>query len=379
MALEYPSAREVLAPYEPFRAEIRNFIARTPEHVRAGWTKGWAGYDRAFTKALGAQGWIGISWPRIYGGGGRSELERYVLLEELLVAGAPVSAHWLADRQVGPLLLALGTQDQKEALLPSIASGELTFAAGLSEPDSGSDLASIRTAGTRVPGGWRVNGRKIWSSNATRAEMMLALVRTEPGSRRHDGLSQFLIPLDAPGVVIRPIQQVSGDDDFAEVTFDDVFVDDGHVVGVVGEGWRQVTMELGLERSGPERFLASFQLIAVMVEHLGTQSGAMAWAEIGRLIAHLATLRSLSVAVAARLDAGEPVNLEASVVKDLGAMLDQTVPEVARRLLIENERALAPPTRALLDTKILMNPLASIQGGTRQVLRSIIARGMGLR
>lgn len=376
---DYMTAAAALAPHAAFRTEVRRFIEDVPQAVRDRWTRGWAGHNRDFTRALAARGWIGMTWPRRYGGQEASELARYVMLEELLVAGAPVSAHWLADRQVGPLLLQIGTETQRQRYLPAIARGDLTFAAGLSEPDSGSDLASIRTQAVKVDGGWRLTGRKIWTSNGTHAEMMLALVRTEPGSKRHEGLSQFIIPLNASGIDIRPIANLASADDFAEVAFDEVFVADEQLVGTAGEGWRQVTMELGLERAGPERFLAGFRLFEEIVRYARCARSPMAHALTGRIAAHLATLRIMAVTIAIRIGAGQPVNLEAAAVKDLGAVLDQELVELARRIVADAGARPSPVFAGLLEAKTLGNPMVSIQGGTRQILRGIIARGLELR
>src|SRR5439155_1708508 len=150
----------------------------------------WGGFDRDFSKKTGARGWIAITWPKRYGGHERSALERYVVLEEMLAAGAPVSAHWIADRQSGPLLLRFGTEAQRQKFLPAIARGELSFAIGMSEPDAGSDLASLRTRAERVDGGYRVNGNKVWTSNAHLADYMIATFRTHHDpAKKHDGLS----------------------------------------------------------------------------------------------------------------------------------------------------------------------------------------------
>ena len=193
--------------------------------------------------------------PPEYGGHGRSALERYVVAEELLAGGAPVAAHWVADRQVAPNLLRYGSTELKRRYLPGIARSTCYFAVGLSEPDAGSDLAAVRTTGTRVDGGWIVSGVKIWTSGAHRAHALIALVRTSPadGRQRHAGLSQLLIERDQPGVTIRPIISMTGEHHFNEVLFSDVFVPDGQVVGTIGAGWAQVTSELAYERSGADR------------------------------------------------------------------------------------------------------------------------------
>ena len=178
---------------EALRQDVRQFIAE--EKAGGGWrsSKGdfTQGHSPEFSKRLAQRGWVGMTWPKKYGGQERSFLERYVVTEELLAAGAPVGAHWVADRQSGPLILRFGTEEQREAILPRITKGECFFCIGMSEPDSGSDLASIRTKAVPVEGGWELSGRKIWTSNAHKAHFMICLCRTgpvDPGDR-HKGLS----------------------------------------------------------------------------------------------------------------------------------------------------------------------------------------------
>src|SRR5262245_38743897 len=244
---------------ETLRSEVRAFLKDTlgaqAAHRRA---RSWGGFDRDFSVKVGVRGWIGMTWPKQYGGHERSALERYVMLEEMLAAGAPVSAHWIADRQSGPLLLRFGTEEQRQRFLPRIARGELAFAIGMSEPDSGSDLASIRTRAERVEGGYRVNGTKVWTSNAQLSDYMIALFRTKVvPDKKHEGLSQFLVDTKSRGITIRPIVDLSGAHHFNEVVFQDVFVPEDMRVGEEGAGWKQVTTELAFERSGPERYLES--------------------------------------------------------------------------------------------------------------------------
>src|SRR5699024_10502865 len=204
----------------------------------------------------------------------RSALERFAVTEELLAAAAPVAAHWIADRQIGPSLLRFGTEEQRRMYLPGIARGEVYFGIGMSEPDSGSDLASVPTKGVRPDGGWLVTGTKVWTSGAPHAHAFFALVRTAPldSSHRHAGLSQLIVPLDSTGVTIRPIHLLTGEHHFNEVVLDEVFVPDSMVLGEVGQGWHQVTSELAFERSGPERFLSTYPLIAVLVDALAQRA-----------------------------------------------------------------------------------------------------------
>ena len=260
------------------RAEVRAFLAEhaprwTPE-VRA---RSWMGFDRDFTRAVGARGWIGMCWPKAYGGAERSFLDRNIVLEEMLAAGAPVGAHWIGDRQSGPLILRLGTEAQRAKFLPGIARGDLAFCIGLSEPDSGSDLASLRTRADRVDGGWLLNGRKIWTTFGHLCDWMIALVRTSPapeGGSRHQGLSQVLVDLRAPGVTIRPIRDLVGEEGFNEITFDDVRLPEDALVGAEGAGWAQATSELAFERSGPDRYMSSHPLLEAGLDALRDDAAA---------------------------------------------------------------------------------------------------------
>jgi alkylation response protein AidB-like acyl-CoA dehydrogenase len=341
-------------------------------------------FSAEFSAALGARGFIGMTWPGAYGGHGRSALERYVVTEELLAAGAPCAAHWVADRQSGPLLLRFGSEAQRRDILPKIARGECYFSIGMSEPDSGSDLASIRTRATRVAAGWRIDGAKVWTSNAHCNHYMIMLCRTGPaGDNRHEGLSQFLVDLKADGVDINPIINMLGDHEFNEVVFDGVVISEDRLIGREGEGWRQVTSELALERSGPERFFGTFHLLLAAVEAAKQRRNQAAERALGRLAAHFFALRSLSLAVAGKLAAGENPGVGAALVKDLGNRFEREVIDVARELLPLAASRPEPGESETLDDAlgraILQVPSFSLRGGTTEIMRSIIARELGLR
>ena len=336
------------------------------------------GHDPHFSRALGQRGWIGMTWPRRYGGCERSFFERYVVTEELLAAGAPVSAHWIADRQSGPLLLRYGTQAQRERFLPPITRGESYFSIGMSEPDSGSDLASVRTSARAVAGGYVVNGTKVWTTDAHRNHFIIALVRTESNpENRHAGLTQLIIDLHGDGVQVRPIRNMAGDADFNEVVFTDCFVPDDQLVGRAGNGWEQVTSELSYERSGPERFLSSFRVLVELVRVLGPAPSEHSAAVIGRLAGNLMTLRQMSISVAGMLQAGLSPAVEAALVKALGNDFERELPEIAR--LAAPHVADDHRFRATLAQTLLHAPAFTIRGGTREILRGVIARGLGLR
>jgi len=368
-----------------FRTEVRAFLAETLADFpadRRSYT--WMGSDPAFSRKMAERGWIGMTWPKRYGGGERSAFERYVVLEEMLAAGAPVGAHWVADRQSGPLLLKYGSEAQRREILPGVCRGETFFCIGMSEPDSGSDLASIRTRAERVDDGWRINGTKLWTSGAPHCAYMIALVRTTVvEGQKHAGLSQLLVPLDRDGIEIRAIQDLAGNRHFCEVTFTDAIVPEDAVIGEEGGGWAQVMAELAYERSGPERYLSCHPLLTELVRHLGDEAGtgARERTALGRQVAHLATLRQMSVAVAGLLDRGASPALEAAVVKDLGGVYEQDLPGIVQSLVREAPRTDdgASDLQRVLAHLMQNAPSFSLRGGTREVLRGIIARGLGLR
>lgn len=365
---------------EPVRAFLREALAGLAPEVRA---RSWMGYDADFSRALAARGWLGLTLPAEYGGGGRNAFARFVLVEELLAAGAPVAAHWIADRQSAPLILRFGSEAQRRFYLPRICRAEAFFCIGMSEPGAGSDLASVRSRAERDGGGWRLNGSKLWTTNAQHAHYMIALVRSSgtPDDRQR-GLSQFIVDLKTPGVTVRPIADLSGDTHFNEVFLDDVRLPAGALVGEEGAGWAQVNAELAFERSGPERLLSPIVLVDEWRRWLATLDvpPAECVAALGRIAAQLAVLRQVSVAVTGRLVAGESPLTEAALIKDLGTTLEQQVPETIARLLDRVDAA--PPPATLLRTLVYVAQIAptySLRGGTREILRGMIARALGLR
>lgn len=366
---------------EDLRAEVRDFLAaelatRAPRDC----ARSWSGFDASFSRKVGARGWIGMTWPKRYGGHERSAIERYVVLEEMLAAGAPVAAHWFSDRQSGPLLLKVGTEAQKQEILPRITSGDCYFSIGMSEPDSGSDLAAVRTRAVPIEGGFVVNGTKVWTTYAHLAHYMILFCRTGGQEERQGGTSQFLVDLKTPGIQIRPILDLAGEHHFNEVAFEDVVLPASALLGQLGDGWNQVVGELAFERSGPERFLSSFILLRELVRVLGTDPSDQARVAVGRLTAHLVVLRRMSRSVAGMLQDGLNPGLQAALVKDLGAIFEQEIPDIARQLVAsEPAREGAGDYAAVLAQLILNVPSFSLRGGTREILRGIIARGLGIR
>jgi alkylation response protein AidB-like acyl-CoA dehydrogenase len=376
-----PSAN---AELDALRARIADFLSA--ERAAGSYVpqpECWmASADPAFSRKMGAGGFIGMTWSPEYGGQGLSALHRYVVTEECLRAGAPVAAHWIADRQSAPLVLELGTEAQKADILPRIARGECYFAIGLSEPGAGSDLANVRTLAEQTSDGWLLNGSKIWSSGAHISHYMIALVRTSPpdGRNRHIGLSQVLIDLHAPGVTVRGITDLAGDQHFNEVFFDNVVLPADALLGPEGNGWAQATGELAMERSGPERLLSTFATFEMGLRALQGQVSAGNHARLGSIFARLRTLRAMSFSIAHLLHDGIKPETEAALMKDLGNRFESDLNQQLRVLLNDlpaNEWSDA--LKQMLSSAILRAPPNSLRGGTTEVMRGIIARQLGMR
>ena len=338
----------------------------------------WNAPSPAFSRALGEAGLIGMTWPKEYGGHERSALERYIVLEELLAAGAPVGAHWIADRQTGTLLLRYGHEEERRRWVPGMARGEVFACIGLSEPNAGSDLASVRSSARRDGKDWIINGQKVWTTNGHHAHVMIALLRSVPGSERNAGLSQFVIPMNAPGVTVRPILDLTGAHDFNEIFFDNVRLSETALVGTEGDGWKQVTAELSLERCGPERYLTNTVLFTQFLRAAGPNPSESVRDLIGRIAAETWTLRLMSASVAAKIAQGEDPALEATIVKDLGNSFEQALPELIQAA-VETDLGSDDALALMLGHLLQVSPSFSLRGGTREILKGIIARGLGLR
>jgi alkylation response protein AidB-like acyl-CoA dehydrogenase len=373
---------------EALRDDVRRFLdvalKDMPSDLRA---QSWLGYDEGFSRALAAKGWVGLGLPIAYGGGGRDAFARFVLVEELLCRGAPVSAHWIAERQSAPMILRYGTEAQKQRYVPAVCRGEAFFCIGMSEPQAGSDLAGITTRAVPTPDGWSLSGQKVWTTNAHRSHFMIALVRTSGRTEdRHAGLSQLVIDLKTPGVTVRPIEDLTGGHHFNEVFFDQVQLPHDALIGEEGSGWAQVTAELAYERSGPERLYSSIVLFDAWLQQLrddareGRTPDEASLALAGRVVAHKAALRAMSASVTQRIVAGESPATEAALVKDLATELEQFIPTaIADRLADLSGRPQSPTFLRTLAYITHMAPTFSLRGGTREILRGMIARGLGLR
>lgn len=361
------------------RGEVREFLRQAiADGTFVPASDAWmSGLDPAFSQALARRGWVGMTIPVKYGGHGRSPLERFTVTEELLAAGAPVGAHWIADRQMAPSILRHGTEQQRLTYLPGIAAAERFFAIGMSEPDSGSDLASVRTRAAATSDGWVLTGTKIWTTAAHAATNLMVLARTDPtGGDRHEGLSQFLVDLPHPAITVRPIVTMDGGHHFNEVVFDEAELPAASLLGQRGGGWAQVTAELGSERSGPERLMSTVPLLTEWAGRVRAASPAdpAALADLGRLLGRLAILRQQSLRVARQLAAGDDPATAAALVKDLGTTFEAEVVDVVRRHTPGEPDPYAGGFGSRLAGAVMASPAFSLRGGTNEILRTIVAR-----
>jgi acyl-CoA dehydrogenase len=359
------------APFAPsdLRGEVVSFLAEWKSspgfEVRSdAWLRS---FDLDFSREAARRGYVGMTWPRLYGGSERSNVERLCVTEEMLRASAPVAAHWIGDRQIGPSVLRHGSPELCAEILPMITDGTAVFCLGMSEPEAGSDLAAVSTRAEPTDGGWRLNGRKVWTSHAHRATHMYVLARTEATGNRHEGLTEFIVDMRSPGILVSPIEDMTGAHHFNEVLLEDVFVPSSRVLGDVGAGWRQVLEQLSFERGGAERILSTYPLLIELIQR--TSSTDESLQVVGRLVARLAVLRRLCWQVAEALDRGAAPVREAAALKYLGTAFEYDVVESARVLDGSD-----PARGSQFAQALLAAPGFSIRGGATEVLLSLISR-----
>ena len=372
---------ELTEPERALQAEVRRFLADElppgsyPRALGMG-----AGNDKDFSKKLAARGWVGMALPKRYGGHDRSAVDRFVVVEELLSHGAPVGYHWVADRQTGSIISRFGTEEQRERFLPSICRGELGFSIGMSEPDSGSDLASVSTRATRGDGGWLLSGTKVWTSGAHENDWFVVLCRTAPleDGNKHQGLSQMLVDLGSPGLTINGIPFLDGSPGFNEVVMDEVFVPDELVLGELGMGWAQNTSELAYERGGPDRWLSTYGIVEEFLRlNEGTRLGDRAAEMLGWATARWWGLRNLSLSVARLIDDGQAPSVESALVKEMGTRFEQDVLQRVVELVdLEPSPEAATLFERLVVGAIQTGPSFTIRGGTIEILRSVASKGL---
>jgi alkylation response protein AidB-like acyl-CoA dehydrogenase len=378
MDLTITAGGDQLEAFTDLRLQVRRFLeAEIADGGFVPQADAWlSGIDPSFSRRLAQRGWVGMTVPAEYGGPGCSDLERFVVTEELLAAGAPVAAHWVADRQMVPGILRNGTEQQRREYLPGIVEGWRFFGIGMSEPDSGSDLASVRTRASEVTDGWVLTGTKLWTSSAHVATNLVVLARTDDTEDRHGGLSQFVVDLPHPQVQVLPIITIDGGHHFNEVVLDAAVLPATALLGERGQGWRQVVGELANERSGPERILSTLPLLRAWASRTDTWTDPASRLALGRLVARMAMLRQMSLGIALQLSRGEDPSVAAAMVKDLGTVFESEVVETVRAFAHIEPDVTGDQFSQLLAHAVLHTPAFTLRGGTNEVLRSVVAKAM---
>lgn len=359
------------------RAEAQSFVDTQRDRFEPQCESWMTGFDRDFSRELSQHGWIGITWPLDHGGADGNYVDRLIVTEVLLAAGAPLAAHWFVDRQMAPAILAYGTDEQKARHLPEIRSGDLTYCIGMSEPEAGSDLAAVSTRAIRERNRWRLSSRKDWTSLADKSDYIYLLARTEPGSRRHEGLSEFIVPMDTPGLTVGPIEDMTGASHFHEVEFDDVQVPADALVGVEGRGWHQITAQLAFERAGLERLMSVWPLLNGMRVEAGDDPRRLE--DLGELESRALAVRQLIYRSADVADRGKPPQHEAALAKLLGTQVEQDIVATASAWAGPAAR-LSPAEDSSFGRHLhhawLAAPSFTIRGGTSEIMRELVSRDL---
>ncbi|OBJ12760.1 acyl-CoA dehydrogenase [Mycobacterium colombiense] len=361
-----------------FQAEVREFLSVNADSIPTKSYDNAEGFDqhRHWDRVLFDAGLSVINWPKKYGGRDAPLLHWVVFEEEYFRAGAPGRASANGTSMLAPTLFAHGTEEQRMRILPKMASGEEIWAQAWSEPESGSDLASLRSTATQTDGGWLLNGQKIWSSRAPFAERGFGLFRSDPGAERHHGLTYFMFDLKAQGVTVRPIVQLGGDTGFGEIFLDDVFVPDEDVIGTPHEGWRAAmstsSNERGMSLRSPARFLATAERLVQLWKDRGSPDAFADRVADGWIKAQAYRLQTFGTVT--RLALGGELGAESSVTKVFWSDLDVELHQTALDLLAADGELTSRWTEGLLFA--LGGP---IYAGTNEIQRNIISeRLLGL-
>ena len=373
---------------EQFRKDIREFLEKElPEEALEVKEDNWIhGFSRGFSRKLAQKGWIGLTWPREYGGQGKGYLDRLILSEELLRAGAPVMAHWFGDRQVGPALLAHGNEEQRQEFIPQIVRAEIAFCLGQSEPEAGSDLASLQTRAIEDEEGFVINGQKVWTSAAQWADYGYFVFRTDPDAPKHRGISELLISMKLPGITVRPLTEITGEQYLNEVFFDNVRAPKSALIGQKNRGWYQIMSQLDYERSGIERVMSNYPLFMDIIQ-MAKETGMIKQPSVRRKLAELEVEfeigRLLCYRVAWMLSEGTLPNYEAAMAKAYSCEYEKRLANAATLFLGLYGQLMPGSKRTILNGRAARNylycPGYTLQGGTTEILRNIVAtRGLGL-
>ncbi|MDI6762345.1 MAG: acyl-CoA dehydrogenase family protein [Thermodesulfobacteriota bacterium] len=379
-----------------FREEVQDFLKSEleqgsfdPRQNSMG-----RGFSQEFSRKMARKGWIGLTWPKEYGGQGRSYMDRLILMEEMLRAQAPIAFHFLTDRQVGPALIHFGSEELKREFLPRIIEAEISFCLCFSEPDAGSDLASVRTTAVEEGDYYLVNGQKLWTSMGHRADYGWLLAKTNPDSNLpdHKTLSEFILDMKAPGVTVQPLINIAEVHSFNEVFLDDVRIPKKYLVGKQDKGFDQIMEQVVYERAGIERLMQNYTVREHLLEYVKTtkKNGKYLWEDptIRNVISTLETEfnigRLLCYSVAWTIDQGKVPNYEASVCKVFCTQYEKRLSDIATQIMGLYGQLLPgskwAPYDGVAAESYLWSPSYTLQGGTVEILKNIIAlRGLKLQ
>ena len=378
---------------EKFRQEVRGFLE---EELRQGnfepscdaWIQG---YSPEFTRKVAQKGWIGLTWPEEYGGQGRSNVDRFILTEEMLRYGAPAACHWFADRQIGGSILRYGTEEQKKELLPKILRGEAYIGLGMSEPEAGSDLAAVKTRATEDGDDYILDGQKMWTSCGMFMNYIYLVARTDPEAPKHRGISEFVVDVSLPGITITPTIDITGSQAWAEVFFDGMRIPKKCLIGEKNRGFYQIVNQLAYERAGLERLMANYPLFDAIIKFAKETKRMGKSLSQDRLIRYkLAQLqvefeigRLLTYRVALVIDKGSTPTVEAAMAKAYSTTFEQHLASTAMEILGLYGQVTAGskwvPILGMAPHSYLGSKGYSLQAGASEVLRNIVAeRGLGL-
>jgi len=376
-----------------FRQEVRSFLEHEiGEGLWEPKCDAWIqGYNPGFTKRVAQKGWIGLTWPKEYGGQGRSHIDRLILTEEMLRYGAPAACHWFPDRQIGSSILKYGSEEQKREFLPKIMRGEMYVGLGMSETEAGSDLASLRTRAVEQDDCFVINGQKTWTSGGRFMNYVSLWARTDTNAPKHRGISEFIIPIDLPGISRIPMIDITGTEAWNDVFFDNVRVPKKYMIGEKNKGFYQVVEQLAYERSGMERLMGNYPLFDALIKFVNeTKYNGKPLAQDAVIRHKLAELqvefevgRLLIYKVFITMDEGRVPTVEAAMAKAYATAFEQRLANTAMEILGPYGLLWAGSKYTSFGSIAAHSYLGSkgysLQAGSTEILKNIIAtRGLGL-
>jgi alkylation response protein AidB-like acyl-CoA dehydrogenase len=374
---------------QAFREEVRDFLrTELPAGRPAAGDAESYDYGRQFSKKLAARGWIGLAWPKALGGKELGTIEQTIFNEEMITGDAPTGYHFVAERQMGPSIFRQGTEEQKQYFIPRILSADVSFAIGMSEPGAGSDLANVQTRAVIDGDDYVVNGQKIWTSNAHRADWLWLVCRTDPAAPKHRGISVLLLDMKSPGITVRPLINLANRHGFNEVFFDNVRVPRKNLVGEENRGWYITAENLDFERSGIDRLASTGRLYRDILDYVRGRTDVtgeqarVARIELAEREIEYQIGRIIAYRVSWLTSQGRIPNYEASMSKVYGAEWSQRIARTGMKVANAFAMTATPEERRLrekIELAYLITSADTIRGGTSEIQRNIIAtRGLGL-